>query len=118
MVAGNWKMNKTLQEGVALATELKEKVANPRCEVVIATPFIHLATVAELLNDSPIRVAAEKAPDSILCLNADCSLTASLKDDIDNDIVMYGVNLPIYKARKVVQTLFSFSGTGFIQGKI
>ena len=47
MVAGNWKMNKTLQEGVALATELKEKVANPRCEVVIATPFIHLATVAE-----------------------------------------------------------------------
>ena len=28
------------------------------------------------------------------------------------------VNLPIYKARKVVQTLFSFSGTGFIQEKI
>ena len=29
MVAGNWKMNKNLQEGVALATELKEAVKNP-----------------------------------------------------------------------------------------
>ena len=58
MVAGNWKMNKTLQEGVALATELKEAVKNPNCAVVIGTPFIHLATVAELLKDSPIAVAA------------------------------------------------------------
>ena len=50
MVAGNWKMNKTLQEGVALATELKEAVKNPSCAVVVGTPFIHLATVAELLK--------------------------------------------------------------------
>ena len=48
MVAGNWKMNMTLQEGVALATELKNQVSNPSCAVVIGTPFIHLATVAEL----------------------------------------------------------------------
>ena len=59
MVAGNWKMNKNLQEGVALATELKEAVKNPSCAVVIGTPFIHLATVAALLKDSPIKVAAE-----------------------------------------------------------
>ena len=63
MVAGNWKMNKTLQEGVALATELKEQVKNPACAVVIGTPFIHLATVAELLKDSPIKVAAENCAD-------------------------------------------------------
>ena len=63
MVAGNWKMNKTLQEGVALATELKEAVKNPNCAVVIGTPFIHLATVAELLKDSPIAVAAENCAD-------------------------------------------------------
>ena len=49
MVAGNWKMNKTLQEGVALAAQLKEDVKNPKCAVVIGTPFIHLATVAEML---------------------------------------------------------------------
>ena len=63
MVAGNWKMNMTLQEGVALATELKNQVVNPACAVVIGTPFIHLATVTELLKDSPIAVAAENCAD-------------------------------------------------------
>ncbi len=61
IVAGNWKMNKTLQEGVALATELKDILTadKPNCEVIIGTPFIHLATVSELLKDSVIAVSAE-----------------------------------------------------------
>ncbi len=61
IVAGNWKMNKNLQEGVALATELKEILAAeaPNCDVIIGTPFIHLATVSELLKDSCIAVSAE-----------------------------------------------------------
>lgn len=63
MVAGNWKMNKTLQEGVELAQTLKNDVKNPNCTVVIGTPFIHLATVAELLKGSPIKVAAENCAD-------------------------------------------------------
>ncbi|MBO7255602.1 MAG: triose-phosphate isomerase [Paludibacteraceae bacterium] len=63
IVAGNWKMNKNLQEGVALATELKEIVSNPNCEVIIGTPFIHLATVSELLKDSVIKVSAENCAD-------------------------------------------------------
>jgi len=65
MVAGNWKMNKTLQEGVALATELKENLElNPaQCEVVIATPFIHLATLAQLLQGTSIHVGAENCAD-------------------------------------------------------
>ena len=58
-------MNKTLQEGVALATELKEKLASakPNCDVIIGTPFIHLATVSELLKDSIIKVSAENCAD-------------------------------------------------------
>ncbi len=65
IVAGNWKMNKTLQEGVALATELKTLLAGkqPNCEVIIGTPFIHLATVSELLKDSVIKVSAENCAD-------------------------------------------------------
>ena len=61
IVAGNWKMNKNLQEGVALAAELKDILAaeKPNCEVIIGTPFIHLATVSELLKDSVIAVSAE-----------------------------------------------------------
>ena len=67
IVAGNWKMNKTLQEGVALATELKNALANakPNCEVIIGTPFIHLATVSELLKDSVIKVSAENCADKV-----------------------------------------------------
>ena len=56
-------MNKTLQEGVALATELKSIVKNPNCDVIVGTPFIHLATVTELLKGSPIAVAAENCAD-------------------------------------------------------
>ena len=63
MVAGNWKMNKNLQEGIALATELKNNVKNPACAVVIGTPFIHLASVAEVLKGSPIQLAAENCAD-------------------------------------------------------
>ena len=63
MVAGNWKMNKTLQEGIELASQLKNDVKNPTCAVVIGTPFIHLATVTELLKGSPIKVAAENCAD-------------------------------------------------------
>lgn len=67
IVAGNWKMNKTLQEGVALATELKNALANtkPNCEVIIGTPFIHLAIVSELLKDSVIKVSAENCADKV-----------------------------------------------------
>ena len=65
IVAGNWKMNKTLQEGVALATELKEILKNekPNCEVIIGTPFIHLATVADVIKGSVIKLSAENCAD-------------------------------------------------------
>ena len=41
IVAGNWKMNKNLQEGIALAKELNEALAadKPNCDVVICTPL-------------------------------------------------------------------------------
>ena len=63
IVAGNWKMNKNLQEGIALVKELKEVVKNPKCDVVICTPFIHLATVAEMLKGTPIQLGAENCAD-------------------------------------------------------
>ncbi len=59
IVAGNWKMNKNLQEGVALAKELTEVVKNPNCEVIIGTPFIHLASVAQVIEGSCVKLSAE-----------------------------------------------------------
>ena len=63
IVAGNWKMNKSLQEGIALVNDLKEVVKSPNCDVVICTPFIHLATVAEMLKDTPMQLGAENCAD-------------------------------------------------------
>ncbi len=65
IVAGNWKMNLNLQEGVALAKELKEALAadKPNCDVVICTPFIHLASVAKELEGSVIGLGAENCAD-------------------------------------------------------
>ena len=65
IVAGNWKMNKTLQEGVALATELNAALADakPNCDVVIGTPFIHLASVVSAIDTTKIGVAAQNCAD-------------------------------------------------------
>ncbi len=61
IVAGNWKMNKTLQEGLALATELNEVLAGAslKCDVVIGTPFIHLASVTAAVDTKVVGVAAQ-----------------------------------------------------------
>ena len=65
IVAGNWKMNKNLQEGIALATELNDilKADKPNCDVVICTPFIHLASVAGIIDQSVIGLGAENCAD-------------------------------------------------------
>ena len=67
IVAGNWKMNMNLQEGVALAKELNEVLTadKPNCDVVICTPFIHLATVAGFLNQDVIGLGAENCADKV-----------------------------------------------------
>ena len=65
IVAGNWKMNKNLQEGIELAKELNTMLSadKPSCDVVICTPFIHLASVAPLLDSQLIGLGAENCAD-------------------------------------------------------
>ena len=65
IVAGNWKMNKTLQEGIALAEELNQVLAadKPNCDVVIGTPFIHLAKISDIIDHKVIGLSAENCAD-------------------------------------------------------
>ncbi len=53
--------------------------------------------VTHTLNN--IKIGIENSPHATVCLNADCSLTASLAEEVDNKIIFYGVNEPIYKKR-------------------
>ena len=65
IVAGNWKMNLNLQEGIALAKELNDalKADKPNCDVIICTPFIHLASVAKELDPALVGLGAENCAD-------------------------------------------------------
>ena len=65
IVAGNWKMNLNLQEGVALAKELNDalKIEKPNCDVIICTPFIHLASIANSLDQNVVALGAENCAD-------------------------------------------------------
>jgi len=67
IVAGNWKMNLNLQDGVALAKEINEALVadKPNCEVVICTPFIHLASVAQVLDQNVVALGAENCADKV-----------------------------------------------------
>ena len=67
IVAGNWKMNKTLQEGISFAKELKDVLENEQtnCEVVICSPFIHLAALSTILEVTKIGVGAENCADKV-----------------------------------------------------
>ena len=59
IVAGNWKMNKTPSEAVALVEELKPLVASDDVDVVFCVPAIDIIPVAEAVKGSNIQVGAE-----------------------------------------------------------
>jgi triosephosphate isomerase len=65
IVAGNWKMNKTLQEGVELAKGVNDilKANAPKCTVILGTPFIHLTEVVKTVDANLIKVSAENCAD-------------------------------------------------------
>jgi triosephosphate isomerase len=52
IVAGNWKMNTTLQDGIQLAknVEAVASTVNNKAVVICCTPFIHLTEVKKVLN--------------------------------------------------------------------
>jgi len=59
IVAGNWKMNKTLPEAEQLIQELKEKIQPGNVEVIIAPSFVNLPKAVEMLQNHNIQVAAQ-----------------------------------------------------------
>ena len=65
IVAGNWKMNTTVPEGVKLASEVNEalKGVTPKCDVVIGVPFTHLTAVKAAIDSSKLGLSAENCAD-------------------------------------------------------
>jgi len=66
IVAGNWKMNKTIDEGLALASEvvsiMKDEVKGD-AKAVLCTPFVSLYSVSKLAEGSAVAVGAQNCYD-------------------------------------------------------
>jgi triosephosphate isomerase len=60
LVAGNWKMHKTLAEAAALAREIRQGYTETmKAEIVLAPPFTALTIVAREISGSAVRLAAQ-----------------------------------------------------------
>lgn len=59
IIAGNWKMNKTPSEAVALVNELKPLVANDEVDVVFCVPAIDIIPCVEAVKGTNIQIGAE-----------------------------------------------------------
>ncbi len=62
IIAGNWKMNLSLEQGYGLASEIKwmvsDEVSN-KCDIILIPPFTHLSGLNSLLKDSGIKLGAQ-----------------------------------------------------------
>ena len=60
IIAGNWKMHKTLEDAVRLVREMRERLdAIPGVDVVLVPPFVCLSSVAELLRPTSLGLGAQ-----------------------------------------------------------
>ena len=68
IVAGNWKMNKNLEEGLKLATEVvhivKAEVHND-AKIVLCPPFISLASIDKVVAGSSVALGAQNCSDKV-----------------------------------------------------
>lgn len=61
LIAGNWKMNKTVGESLDLIRDLRRLVSAARhCDIAVAPPYISLHPVAQRLQDSGIALAGQE----------------------------------------------------------
>jgi triosephosphate isomerase len=60
LIAGNWKMHKTLAEARALSQAIRDGAAQAtHCQIVLAPPYSALAAVAEVIRDTPLVLGAQ-----------------------------------------------------------
>jgi len=91
VIAGNWKMYKTVGESVDTVLALKPLVANANhCEIVVAPVFTSLKTVADRLEGSNIRVSAQNCSTEVEEGAHTGEVTASMLRDVGAGYVIVG----------------------------
>ena len=77
---------------------LKQVTPKVKPEVIVVTNLFRdqLDRYGEVMNTrAQILAGIRQSPESILCLNADCPLTASIADEVPNPVLYYGLNVPV-----------------------
>lgn len=59
IIAGNWKMNKTISEAIDFINNVKDKVQNDKVEAVICAPFLALKDLKEATKGTNIKIGAQ-----------------------------------------------------------
>lgn len=60
IIAGNWKMNpSTIDAAITLITEIKNGLSVQNCDIIVSPPYPFLPAVAEMLKETPIKLAAQ-----------------------------------------------------------
>lgn len=81
IIAGNWKLNKTVDEALHLAKDLKGQLSDlTDVEIIIAPPFTALAPLAAALTDSPIVLAGQN------CYPAEGAFTGEISPTLLRDV--------------------------------
>ena len=59
IIAGNWKMNKTISEAIELVNDLKRELSTiDNLDIVIIPPYTVLSEISDMLTDSNIELGA------------------------------------------------------------
>ncbi|WP_339080874.1 triose-phosphate isomerase [Clostridioides difficile] len=59
IIAGNWKMHKTIKEALEFVNEIKDKVNSDKVEAVICAPFTLLKDLKEATKGTNIKIGAQ-----------------------------------------------------------
>ncbi|WP_425448551.1 triose-phosphate isomerase [Dethiothermospora halolimnae] len=59
IIAGNWKMNKTIKEGVELVNKIKDITNDTDVEVAVCVPYISLNEIKKTIGDSNLKLGAQ-----------------------------------------------------------
>lgn len=97
-ITGKPKKEYALIESDEAAFKTAGKYLDAECVLVTNVFRDQLDRYGEITHTlNNIKVGIKDSKNAVICLNADCSLTASISGEIDNPIVFYGINTPIYK---------------------
>lgn len=100
-VTGKCKHSHALIECDEAAFRIVSRYLDAKCVVVTNVFRDQLDRYGEISHTiSKITEGIQNSPNATVCLNADCSLTASIAHHIKNDVVYFGVDTPIYENTK------------------